>query len=129
MPRSPDFPFWLNMARDAVAFAIASSTGIFVWLRKRSARYWPMTYGTVEYGMTSDVDGWRTTLMYSYAVDGEFYSGLLPLKARDEATADEEASKWKGQNLAVRYSPRDPAISVVRMEDQAALSDVEFRGH
>jgi hypothetical protein len=49
-----------------------------------------MTEGKVEYGMTSDVDGWKSNLSYSYSVSGEFYSGVLPLKAQNEAAADEE---------------------------------------
>jgi hypothetical protein len=129
MPRSRDPLFWLSMARDVIVFALAAGTGILAWYRKRGARYWPMTYGKVEYGLTGDLDGWKTSLMYSYSVQGEFYSGVLPLKVRNEAAADEQVSKWKGQNLAVRYSPRDPAISAVRMEDQAPLSGGEFRGH
>ncbi|MCU1304826.1 MAG: hypothetical protein JWQ87_5110 [Candidatus Sulfotelmatobacter sp.] len=129
MPRRSDFLSWLYLARDLIAFVISAATGLLIWYRTRSARYWPMTYGKVEYGMTSDVDGWKSNLSYSYNVSGEFYSGVLPLKTQNEAAADEEVSKWKGQNLAIRYSPRNPSISVVRMEDQASLSDGEFRGH
>lgn len=129
MPRSRDPLFWLAVARDGIAFAFAAGTAALVWYRKRSSRYWPLTYGRIEYGLTSDEGGWKTNLMYSYNVGSEFYSGTFPLKVRNEATADEQVIKWKDQNLAVRYSPRDPAISVVRMEDQASLSGGEFRGH
>jgi len=117
------------MAHGLMAFGISAGTAVLVWYRKRSARFWPITYGRVEYGLTSDEGGWKTNLMYSYAVGSAFYSGVLPLKARNESAADTQASKWRGQNLAVRYSPRNPAISVVRMEDQAGLSGGEFRGH
>jgi hypothetical protein len=129
MPRRPDFLSWLSLARDLIAFAISAATGLLIWYRKRSARYWPMTYGKVEYGMTSDVDGWKSDLSYSYNVSGDFYSGVFPLKVRNEAAADEEVTRWKGQNLAIRYSPRNPAISVVRKEDQVFLSPGEFKGH
>ncbi len=129
MPRSRDPLFWVNTAFHLIAFAVAAGTGILVWYRRRGARYWPMTYGKVEYGMTTDVEGWKTNLMYSYSVQGEFYSGVFPLQVRNETAADEQVNKWKEQNLAVRYSPRDPAISVVRMEDQAPLTGGEFRGH
>lgn len=75
-----------------------------------------------KYRMTSETDGWETNLVYSYAVDGEFYSGVHPLKARNEAQADKQARAWKGQSLVIRYSPRNPAISVVRTEDQPPLT-------
>jgi len=129
MLKSHDPLFWFAMARDAIAFAIAAGTGIFVWYRTRGARYWPTTYGKVEYGMTSDNEGWRTNLMYSYAVNSEFYSGTHSLKVRNEAAADLQVTRWKGQNVPVRYSPRNPAISVVRMEDQAPLLAAASHGN
>lgn len=87
-----------------------------------------MTNGKVEYGVTSDTDGWKTNLVYSYPVSGEYYSGVHPLKVRNEAEADDKARAWRGQDLAIRYSPTNPAISVVRMEDQAPLTVEAFRG-
>lgn len=121
MPRDPDSIVWLRWAIDVVALLATVTSAIIFWYRRWGSRHWPITHGTVEYGMTSDMDGWKTNLVYSYAVDAEFYSGLYPLKARNEAHADNQARAWKGQSLAVRYSPRDPAISAVRMEDQSPL--------
>jgi hypothetical protein len=63
---------WLAIARDGIGFAVAAWTSVLVWYRKQSARYWPMTYGKVEYGMTSDVAGWKSNLSYSLNVGGEF---------------------------------------------------------
>ena len=65
MPRSHDPLFWLAVACDGIGFAVAAGTGARVWYRKRSARYWPMNYGKVEYGMTCDVDGWKSPRKYA----------------------------------------------------------------
>ena len=104
---------------DAGAVLVSIGTATVFWYRRRGARHWPVTDGTVEYGLSSDVDGWRTNLVYSYSVNGDFYSGTHAVKAANEADADEQARNWKGQSLTVRYSPRNPAISVIRMEEQA----------
>jgi hypothetical protein len=121
MPRSDAPLFWAAVARDVIPFVIATGTGIFVWYRKRGARHWPISHGRVEFGMTSDEGGWKSNLSYSYSVEGQFYSGVLPLKAKNESDADDQTHQWHGQNVAVRYSPRNPSISVVRLEDQAPL--------
>ncbi len=121
---------WVGLARDVAAFAIASGAGIALWLRKRSARYWPMTHGRVEQASSFENTGtWLTDISYSYCVADEFYSGQFQLKSRTERKADDEVARWKGQNIGVRYSPKKPEISVVRVEDQASLHPGEFRGH
>jgi hypothetical protein len=117
---------WIALARDAVGFAIAAGTGIVVWLRKRSARYWPITFGKVE---SASSIGCLTDVSYSYSVGTEFHSGQFQLRSRSEQKANEQEFSWKGRNIGVRYSPRDPKISVVRIEDQAGLYGEEFRGH
>ena len=65
--------WWAAMACDAVGFAIAATTGIIVWLRKRSSRHWPVTFGNVESAWTSKITphGGRTspTLTASYVAD------------------------------------------------------------
>src|SRR5437016_5079136 len=121
MPRNHDLVFWAVIARDVAGFAIAAGTGIFLWYRTRGARHWPITHGRVEFGMTSDEGGWKSNLSYSYSVGSDFYSGVVPLPAKNENHANEQAHRWEGQNITVRYSPGNPAISVVRLEDQAPL--------
>jgi hypothetical protein len=121
---------WATMARDAVGFAIAASTGVIVWLRKRSARYWPITFGNVESASTfQDNSLWRTDVAYSYIVGNEFYAGEFQLRSRSERKATEKELRWKGRKVGVRYSPRNSEISVVRIEDQAGLYGEEFTGH
>ena len=121
---------WIGLARDLAAFAIAAGTGIAMWYRKRSARLWPLTYGKVEYTSSGENNGtWLTEITYSYSVANEFYSGQFQNKAHSEREGGEAEARWKGQNVGVRYSPKDPGVSVVRMEDQASLHSGEFRGH
>ena len=56
--------------------------------------------------------------MFSYAVDGQYYSGTRDLRARNEADADKITAEWKGREVSVRYSPSDAETSVVLLEDQ-----------
>jgi hypothetical protein len=122
MPTTHDPLFWFAAARDSLAFAATAGTGILVWYRTRGSRYWPMTHGKIEYAMTSDINGWKSNFVYSYKVGTDFYSGVYAVAARNETHADELATTWKGQSVAVRYSPRNPTISVVRKEDQPSFS-------
>ena len=120
--KNHDSIFWIAVVRDSVAGIIALGSALVLWLRLRGARHWPTTYGKVEYGMTSDVEGWKSNLVYSYSVSGEYYSGVHALAARNENDADEKVRRWKGQSVMVRYSPRTPSISVMRLEDQSSLN-------
>lgn len=123
-------PFiWLTLGRDAIAFAVAAGTAIVLWLRKRRARYWPMTPGRVEHVSSFENSGsWLTDVSYSYRVENDFYSGQFQLKTMGEAKAGRHVARWKDQNIGVRYSAKKPGISVVRMEDQSGLHPEEFRG-
>jgi Protein of unknown function (DUF3592) len=121
---------WAALARDAIGIAVAAGAAITLWLRKRSARNWPTVSGKVEQASCFENNGtWITDISYSYTVAGEFFSGQFPLKARNEQKANEQIVQWKDQSILVRYSPRKPEISAVRIEDQAALHPGEFRGH
>jgi hypothetical protein len=124
-----DLLWWAAIARDAVAFAIAAGTGVVLWLRKRSSRHWPITFGKVESASSfENVSKWLTDVSYSYSVDRDFYSGQFQLRSRSERKANDNELRWKGRTITVRYSPRNPHISVVRTEDQDGLRAEEFRG-
>jgi uncharacterized protein DUF3592 len=115
---SHDAIWWAGVARDAIAFAVAASAGILLWLRKRSSRHWPITFGKVE-SASSFEDGfkWLTDVSYSYRVDKDFYSGQFQLRSRSEREANDLELRWKQRAITVRYSPRNPHISVVRTEE------------
>jgi len=124
-------PFaWVIIAREAAGVALAGGTGVFVWLRKRSARDWPITFGRVESASSFQNETvWLTDIAYSYSVAAEFYSGQFQLRARSEKKAEAQVQRWKGQSIGIRYSPKSPGVSVVRMEDQSGLSGEDYRGH
>ena len=110
---------WFGLIKEAVVITIAIAPWIVMWYRKRSAIHWPITYGTVEFGISTDTDNkWRADLSYSYKAGSEFYSGQISLPAKDEDDAHEKISRWKDQTLIVRYSPNHPDVSMVRPEDQ-----------
>jgi Protein of unknown function (DUF3592) len=117
-----DIIWWVAVARDVVAFAIAAGTGILLWLRKRSSRHWPITFGKVESASTyQDNFKWLTDVSYSYSVERDFYSGQFQLRSRSERKANDHELHWKGRTITVRYSPRDPHVSVVIAGDQDGL--------
>jgi hypothetical protein len=110
---------WL--LRDLFPVAVAAVAGIRYWMRTRKAQSWPSAQGTVI--STSARLGqrgkrWECALTYSYIANGEYYSGVHFIRARDENRADELASKWKGRSIMARYSPADHRISVVLNSDQ-----------
>jgi hypothetical protein len=130
MNASHDPIWWASLARESVGFAIAASAGILLWLRRRRSRFWPVAFGNVE-SASSFEDGvvWRTDVAYSYNIGNEFYPGEFQLRSFSERKATEKELRWKGRNIGVRYSPRNPQISVVRVEDQAGLHGEEYTGH
>jgi hypothetical protein len=119
---SLDLTWWAAVARDAIALAITASAGILLWLRKRSSRHWPIAFGKVESASTyQDNFKWLTDVSYSYSVEKDFYSGQFQLRSRSERKAKDQELRWHRRTITVRYSPRQPHISVVRTEDQDGL--------
>jgi|HubBroStandDraft_1064217.scaffolds.fasta_scaffold433963_2 hypothetical protein len=124
---SHDPMWWVAVARDVIAFAVTASAGILLWLRRRSSRHWPITFGKVESASTyQDNFKWLTDVSYSYSVDRNFYSGQFQLRSRSERKANDQELRWKGRTFTVRYSPRDPHVSIVRTEDQDGLQGDRF---
>ena len=115
-----------HFAMDIVACAAAAGTGVFVWLRKRSARNWPSVPGKIQFGeVVGSPNGhktaWTVDLSYSYVVDCQYYAGKYQIKARSEDHAHEMAQTLKDQVISVRYSSKDPATSVVLDQDQMSF--------
>jgi hypothetical protein len=119
---SLDLTWWAAVAHDAIALAITASAGILLWLCKRSSRHCPIAFGKVESASTyQDNFKWLTDVSYSYSFERDFYSGQFQLRSRSERTANDQELRWHGRTITVRYSPRQPHISVVRTEDQDGL--------
>jgi hypothetical protein len=110
------------LLRDAAPLAIGAGAGVRYWIRTRQAVSWPSTQGTVQGARASRSEkgrrGWACVLTYSYAANGEYYSGSYSIRARKEQQAEELAVQWKGRSVAVRYSPADHKISVLLKDDQ-----------
>jgi hypothetical protein len=77
---------------------------------------WPRTTGIVESAEPQPIgkSAWVGELRYSYQVDGEYYSGLHQTETGSQEEAEAAVEGWKGKSVAVRYSPDDPSISVMR---------------
>jgi hypothetical protein len=84
----------MGVARDVLAFILASGTAITMWYRKRSARFWPIAYGKVEYVSSGENNGtWLTDITYSYSVANEFYSGQHQIKT---IASGSPTRSWRG---------------------------------
>jgi hypothetical protein len=91
--------------------------------RNTTAKRWPTVEGIVEYACPRLLDddeggGWVGELSYSFSVAGEYYSGFHRIAATGENSATLLVEGWKGQKVAIRYSPRDPSKSALLLEDQ-----------
>ena len=112
----------LGLIRDIVLFAIGVA-GVFVyWLRSRQATSWPSTQGTVwqaearqakEVEERRSLSPWVGQFTYSYAVNGEYYSGTHMINALTKRRAEQIVAGWKDRTIAVRYSPSRSDVSIV----------------
>jgi Protein of unknown function (DUF3592) len=97
--------------------AALASTAFYLW-KKHAARNWPTLIGQVEnYHLDKDYVAY---LLYSYEVDGQFYSGEHPLKRRVRSTdhAEKIATPWLHQKVVIRFNPQRPDQSVFLERDQ-----------
>ena len=102
--------FWIEPAKMAVYTAIAISG----WLARRlllwRSTHWPIVQGQVQY-LSGAEHGFRVT--YSYSVNGEYYSGTLPVR-KSRALRNEDdlrAVLPVGSSIDVRYSIDKPDVS------------------
>jgi hypothetical protein len=64
------------------------------------------------------INPWAAELIYSYVVNGEYYSGFHRIGARSERRAEERIAGWKGRMVVVRYSPDRHDLSALLKGDQ-----------
>lgn len=124
MPRDVPALLWklAPFLREAAPFAIAAAAGVRYWIRSRQAQSWPSTQGSIV-GANARFGGdrhkrWVCAMSYSYAVNGEYYSGFHSIRTKKEQRADELAREWKGRSVVVRFSPTNPGVSVLLSDDQ-----------
>jgi hypothetical protein len=114
---------YLRLIRDFLPGLIATGIAVRTWLKHRAALSWPTAQGTVwsahaREGRRGERAKWVAELIYSYTVNGEYFSGTRGLKTRNEEEADRVAAEWKGRAVSVRYAHSDPSDSVLLLEDQ-----------
>jgi hypothetical protein len=97
--------------------------GAWAWFKLRHAHSWPSVQGTIvnaEVRRVTDtyINPWVANLTYTYAVNGEYYSGFHRIYARTERRAEEKVAGWKDRMVVVRYSPDKSDVSVLLRSDQ-----------
>jgi hypothetical protein len=127
--KMPDFHpwiFWLLL--KLVKFAALPAGFGATWLGRRwmlsRSTHWPVTWGTVQ-GYAPPVEGSHAVamLLYSYSVNGDYYSGELPVPKRGAIRDKDDARHLLpiGANIEVRYSPMKPHRSVALIPEMIAL--------
>lgn len=95
------------------------------------ANNWPCAYGRVEHAEAKIVGNGKTAywvgeLAYSYAVDGNYHSGLHRLSARSEDQAWKIVRGWKDRKVVVHYLPSNPFTSILVLKEQDQPPDTEW---
>ena len=112
-------PLWQELLLPLVAAA----TGVWSWFKYRHAHSWPSTQGRISGAQTlrtgnSYTRPWLAKLTYTYVVQGEYYAGSYPLRARSERKAEQRIEGWKDRMVVVRYSREHPDVSTPLKSDQ-----------
>lgn len=109
---------------------LAGATSVFrLWWRRRHAESWYQVQGNVE---QARVSGWNAVsdvgvprenltveLLYSYKVNGEWYSGSVRHAFSDENDAHRFADQYRGKPVLVRYDPSKPERSILWASNNA----------
>jgi hypothetical protein len=91
------------------------------------AKSWPLADGQIEtVNVRTLGEQALVELGYSYCAGGTRYSGYFSQQFADEQQAWDYAKKLKDRPILVRHKGSDPALSVLRIQDQQSCSD--FRG-
>jgi hypothetical protein len=115
--------FW-PLLKEGLSLAVAAAIALRTWIMVRQAYSWPSAQGTVWQAEAREAEGrvyvrpWVGELTYSYAVNGEYYSGIHRMEAFTEKRAEGRVAGWKGRAVVVRYSPSKHEVSVLLRGDQ-----------
>jgi len=95
------------------------------------AKNWPYVYGTVEHAEAKVMGQGKTAywvgeVAYSYAIDGDYYSGVHHFSAKNEDQAWGIVRGWKDRRVVVHYAPGRPSSSVLIMEELDRPPDTEW---
>jgi hypothetical protein len=112
----------LPLARDIFLILAGGSAGTLAWFKSRRAQSWLSTQGTVSSTVSRNAGGvykpWIAEFIYSYTVNGEYFSGFHPVRVWTRKRADDLLLGWKGRMLIVRYSPSSHETSALLKSDQ-----------
>jgi hypothetical protein len=107
---------WWVFVVGIAAFAVYAAVQFY---RYRGSGKWPVVEGAIEGAPEMHADGSDgasySILFYSYAVDGDRYSGewKSPSKAKKQQIVDVIAAKLpSGAKVEIRYNPKRPAMSM-----------------
>jgi hypothetical protein len=93
------------------------------WLKRQRSRNWPVVQGRIHKSRaTSDERFWIAELTYSYAANGEYYSGEDKQRFATKRRAEEYAERFpKDAVIFARYNPQNPEVSVMLRDEQVGL--------
>lgn len=102
-----------------LGIAVFAIFGLVQFFHYRGSSDWPAVEGVIEGAPELHAFGGRGTsyyaiLFYSYAVDGDRYSGewTSPSKPTQKMIVDVIAAKLpSGTKIAIRYNPKKPEVS------------------
>ena len=95
-------------------------------LKALGARSWPTTQGKIEFGTviehrTRYFSYYIAQMAYSYAVNGEYFSGYYEKMFFRESSADKFAADLKGRPAFIRHKDSSPDVSTLLKEDQQSV--------
>ena len=95
-------------------------------LKTLGARSWPTTQGKIEFGTviehrTRYFSYYIAQMAYSYAVNGEYFSGYYEKMFFRESSADKFAADLKGRPAFIRHKASSPDVSTLLKEDQQSV--------
>ncbi len=110
------------------ATTVAVSFRALLWRRLKTlgARSWPLSQGKIEFGTviqqrTRYGSYYLAQMAYSYAVDGEYYSGYYERIFLRESSAQKFADELKGKPAFVRHKASSAEVSTLLREDQPSV--------
>ena len=88
------------------------------WYRRRAAANWLLAEASIETGYIEPFQRFYAAMLgYSYVEGDKRYSGYWMGGPMAQDAAEMLPIRTRGRNLAIRYKPEKPAVSVVRLED------------
>jgi hypothetical protein len=112
----------LPILKDVAVLIFSAGAAAWAWFRTRHAQSWPSAQGSIMSAQARSTgksfQPWVAELVYSYVVNGEYYSGSHRIPALSESRAEKKVEGWKNRMVVVRYSPEKHDLSALLKSDQ-----------